>query len=97
MEKDIIEKLKESGLKGRSGSGFPTGLKWETVKNTIAYEKYVVCNASEGEPGISKDGFILENYPEEVVSGMKIVLETIGNSSAFFYLRKDYFKKFKKK
>ena len=97
MEKDIIEKLKESGLKGRSGSGFPTGLKWETVKNTIAYEKYVVCNASEGEPGIFKDGFILENYPEEVVEGIKIALETINSSSAFFYLRKDYFKKFRKK
>lgn len=94
---DIINKLKKSNLSGRSGSGFPTGLKWEMVKKIKAKKKYIICNASEGEPNISKDGFILENYPEEVVNGIKIALKTINNSSAYIYLRKDYFQKFGQK
>ena len=92
---DIISKLKESGLTGRSGSGFPTGLKWETVKGAVADKKYIVCNGSEGEPDVSKDSFILENYPEEVVKGIKIALETIDNSSAYIYLKSDFYNKYK--
>ena len=95
--KQIIQKLKKSGLLGRSGSGFPTGLKWEMVKKARANKKYIICNASEGEPGAFKDGFILKNYPEQVIEGIKVALETIDNSSAYIYLRKDYFRKFKKK
>ena len=97
MKEDIIKKLKDSGLKGRSGSGFPVWLKWETVKKSKKGKRYIVCNASEGEPEVFKDGFILENYLTEVTDGIKIALETIGNSSAYIYLRKDYFKKFKNK
>lgn len=111
MEKDIIAKLKESNLLGRSGSGFPVWLKWEMVKNAQADlptvkaglpadhagKKYIVCNAAEGEPFVSKDGFILENYPEEMINGIKIALETIDHSTAYLYLRKDYCKKFGKK
>ena len=95
--KNIIAKLKKSNLTGRGGSGFPTGLKWEAVKKEKAKKKYIVCNASEGEPNVFKDGFVLENYPKEVIEGTKIALETIDNSSAFIYLRKDYYQKFKKK
>lgn len=94
---DIIEKLKNSNLTGRSGSDFPTGLKWEMVKNAQAEKKYIICNASEGEPSVFKDGFILKNYPEEIINGIKIALETIDNSSAYIYLRKDYYEKFKDK
>jgi len=97
MGKDIIEKLKESNLKGRGGAGFPTGLKWEIVKKEKASKKYIICNASEGDPTVSKDKYILGKYPEEVVEGIKIALQTIDNSSAFIYLRKDYLKKFRKK
>ena len=61
----IIEKIKEAGLTGRGGAGFPTAAKWEAVKNALGEKKYVICNASEGEPGVMKDGFILENYPEK--------------------------------
>ncbi len=94
---DIISQLKESGLKGRSGSGFPTGLKWEMAAASQGREKYVVCNVSEGEPGVFKDGFILENFPAEMVEGVKTALRTLGKkSSAFIYLRHDYYKKFKK-
>ncbi|MCK5590819.1 MAG: SLBB domain-containing protein [Candidatus Pacebacteria bacterium] len=94
---DIISKLKESGLTGRSGSGFPTGLKWEAVKSTVAEKKYIVCNGSEGEPDVFKDSFILENYPEEVVKGIKLALETIDNSSAYIYLNSHYYQKYKTK
>lgn len=93
--KNIISELKKHNLLGRSGSGFSTGLKWELVKNIKAKKKYIICNASEGEPDVFKDGFILENYPEEVVEGIKIALKTIKNSSAFIYLRKDYYQRFK--
>lgn len=94
-EKDIIAKLKESKLLGRSGSGFPTGLKWEMVKNEKASKKYIVCNAASGEPKVMKDEYLLENHSKEVVEGVKIALETIGNSEAFIYLRKDFYDKFK--
>lgn len=94
---NIIEKIKESGLTGRGGAGFPTGQKWESVKNASGDKKYVIVNASEGEPGVMKDGFILENYPEQVIEGVKIALETFANSEAYIYLRKDYYDKFKSK
>lgn len=97
MNLDIIEKIKDSGLIGRSGSGFPTGLKWEMVKKAPGKKKYIICNASEGDPGTLKDGFILENYPQEVIKGIEIALKTINNSMAYIYLRKDYYRKFKKK
>ena len=98
MEKNIIEKLKQAKLLGRSGSCFPVGLKWEMVKKAKAAKKYIICNASEGEPDVFKDKFILENYPEEVVEGIKIALRTMGrNSSAYIYLNKDYYPEFKEK
>ncbi len=94
MAKDIIKELKKYNLLGRSGSGFPTGLKWELVKNCRADKKYIICNGSEGEPKNFKDKFILENYPEIVIEGIKTALGAINNSSAFIYLRKDYYQKF---
>ncbi len=96
-KQDIIAKLKKHNLLGRSGSGFPTGLKWEMVRKAKAKKKYIICNVSEGEPDVFKDGFILENYLEEMMEGIKIALKTIDNSSAYIYLRKDYYEKFKKK
>ncbi len=95
--KDIITKLKKSRLLGRGGAGFPTGLKWEMVNLKKAERKYIICNASEGEPNVFKDGFILANEPEEVIEGIKIALKTFTNSFAYIYLRADYYKKFKEK
>ena len=95
MSKDIITKLTEEKFLGRGGASFPTGLKWKTVKEVKAEKKYIICNASEGEPNVFKDGFIIENYPEEMIQGIKIALETIDNSSAYIYLSKDYYEKFK--
>lgn len=93
-KENIIEKIKASGLVGRSGANFPTGTKWEIVKNKIASKKYIVCNVSEGEPGVFKDGYILEKYPEIVVEGIRIALETIDNSTAYIFLKEGYYKKF---
>lgn len=90
----MITQLKKYNLLGRSGSCFPTALKWELVKNSKSDKKYIICNGAEGDPKSFKDKFILQNYPEIVVKGVKTALETIDNSSAFIYLRKDYHKKF---
>lgn len=95
MVDDIIAKLKESKLLGRSGSGFPTGLKWEMVKNEKASKKYIVCNAASGEPKVMKDEYLLENHPQEIIEGIIMALQTIDNSSAYIYLRKDFYAKFK--
>lgn len=92
---NIIQKIKDSGLTGRGGAGFPTFLKWEAVKNSPGEKKYIIVNGSEGEPGVMKDGFILENYLEELVDGVKVALETFPNSEAIIYLRKDYYDKHK--
>jgi len=92
---NIIKKIKDSGLIGRGGGEFPTGVKWEMVKKALAKKKYIICNGSEGEPGTFKDGFILHNYPEELIKGIEIALKTIGHGSAYIYLRKDYYQKFK--
>ncbi len=97
MSKNIITKLKKENLLGRGGAEFPAGLKWEMVKKVEAKKKYVICNGSEGEPGVFKDGFILENYPEKVVRGIEIAMKAIGGKSAYIYLRKDYYQRFVKK
>jgi|WetSurMetagenome_2_1015567.scaffolds.fasta_scaffold147809_2 [NiFe] hydrogenase diaphorase moiety large subunit len=92
---DIIEKLKEAGLKGRGGAGFPTATKWELVKKAKGDKKYVVCNASEGEPDVFKDGYIIEKYPEDLVNGIDIAMKEIGADKGYIYINKDYYKKFK--
>lgn len=96
-KEDVIARIKQSGLAGRGGAGFPTGLKWEMVKNQKAAKKYIICNSSEGEPGVFKDLYLWENHMEEVVEGVKIALDTIDNSLAYIYLNKEYYKKFKTK
>ncbi|MEI6597358.1 MAG: iron hydrogenase, partial [bacterium] len=72
---DILFKIKRAGLVGRGGAGFPVEKKWLAVKNAVGNKKYVVCNAAEGEPGVYKDGYILEHYPERVIDGMKIAID----------------------
>lgn len=89
-QKGLIELLKKKGLTGRGGAGFPTGLKWEMVLNTEADEKYVICNADEGEPGTFKDKFILTHNPEIVIEGMLIAAFAVGAKQAFIYLRGEY-------
>lgn len=86
--KDIIEKLKQSGLRGRSGSNFPTGLKWEMTLNSTG-KKVLICNADEGEPGTFKDKLIIEKNPELLLLGMETG-RRILDAECFIYLRGEY-------
>ncbi len=87
---DIILELIDSGLKGRGGAGFPTGLKWKFTRNEDSDEKYVICNADEGEPGTFKDREILDRVPEKVFTGMAICGYVIGAREGYIYLRGEY-------
>lgn len=86
----IIDEIIESGLKGRGGAGFPTGLKWKFAAMNPQMEKYVVCNADEGEPGTFKDREILLRVPEKVFAGMAICGQVIGAKKGYLYLRGEY-------
>ncbi len=93
----ILNKIKKANLVGRGGACFPTVVKWDMVKKAEGDKKYVICNASEGEPGIKKDGYILEHYPERVIDGMKIAIDFLGAEKAYIYINHKYHKKFVKK
>jgi NADH-quinone oxidoreductase subunit F len=87
---DIIREVKESGLRGRGGAGFPTGLKWELCRRTPSDPKYVVCNADEGDPGAFMDRSILEADPHAVLEGMIVAARAIGAAKGFIYVRTEY-------
>ncbi len=86
----ILEELKKSKLRGRGGAGFPTGLKWEFCSKSDGKERYIICNADEGEPGTFKDRNILTEMPELVFEGMVIAGYTVGSKSGILYLRYEY-------
>jgi NADH:ubiquinone oxidoreductase subunit F (NADH-binding)/NADH:ubiquinone oxidoreductase subunit E len=86
----IIDNLKQSGLRGMGGAGFPTGVKWELVRNTVSDVKYVICNADESEPGTSKDRFILRHLPELVIEGIAMAATVVGAQQAIIYIRHEY-------
>lgn len=86
----VIGEIKKSGLRGRGGAGFPTGLKWELCKNAKSDVKYVVCNADEGDPGAFMDRSILEGDPHSVIEGMIIAGYSIGANEGFIYCRAEY-------
>jgi len=88
--KDIIETVKSSGLRGRGGAGFPTGMKWEACRNAPGSEHYVVCNADEGEPGTFKDRVLLTSHADLVFEGMTLCALAIGAQHGFLYLRGEY-------
>ncbi len=87
---DVIEQVKRSGLRGRGGAGFPTGLKWELCRKSDGDIKYIVCNADEGDPGAYMDRSVLEGDPHSVLEGMLIGAYAIGASEGFFYVRAEY-------
>ena len=86
----IILDMIDSGLKGRGGAGFPTGLKWKFCRNEEADAKYVICNADEGEPGTFKDREILDKVPEKIFAGMTICGYVIGAVEGYVYVRGEY-------
>ncbi|MFA7576646.1 MAG: NADP oxidoreductase, partial [Candidatus Muiribacteriota bacterium] len=87
---DVINVVKDSNLRGRGGAAFPTGKKWEFTYNTDADQKYVICNADEGEPGTFKDRLIMEGDPHSVLEAMAICGYAIGASKGYIYIRGEY-------
>ena len=87
---DVINVVKESGLRGRGGAGFPTGKKWELTKAYEDEQKYVVCNADEGDPGAFMDRSILEGDPHSILEAMAIAAYSIGANKGFIYVRAEY-------
>jgi len=86
----VIEIINKSGLKGRGGGGFPSGIKWKLVKDAISDKKYIICNGDEGDPGAFMDRMLLESYPFRVIEGMIIAAYAVGASEGIFYIRAEY-------
>ena len=87
---EVIDVIKDSGLRGRGGAGFPTGKKWELTKASVGEQKYVVCNADEGDPGAFMDRSILEGDPHSVLEAMAIAGYAIGANKGYIYVRAEY-------
>lgn len=87
---EVIEEIKVSGLRGRGGAGFPTGLKWSFTRQAAGEKKYVVCNADEGDPGAFMDRSVLEGDPFSVIEGMTIAAYAIGADEGYIYCRAEY-------
>ncbi len=87
---EIIEMIISSGLRGRGGAGFPTGMKIKFTAQNLADEKYIICNADEGEPGTFKDKLLLEKHPYLVIEGMIVAAYAIGATCGYFYIRGEY-------
>nr|WP_300409325.1 NADH-quinone oxidoreductase subunit NuoF [Lagierella sp.] len=87
---EVIDVIKESGLRGRGGGGFPTGMKWQFTKDATGSPKYVICNADEGDPGAFMDRSILEGDPYAVIEAMTIAAYAIGASQGYIYIRAEY-------
>jgi bidirectional [NiFe] hydrogenase diaphorase subunit len=88
--KEVVEAMVKSGLRGRGGAGFPTGLKWGTVAKSPGAKKYVICNADEGDPGAFMDRSVLESDPHSVLEGMAIAAHAVGADQGFIYVRAEY-------
>ena len=86
----IIQMVKDSGLRGRGGAGFPTGLKWSFIPKDFDGPKYLCCNADEGEPGTFKDRVLIEQTPHQLIEGMAIASYAIGANTAYIYIRGEF-------
>ena len=87
---EVIDLVKRSGLRGRGGAGFPTGLKWELTRKSAGDTKFVLCNGDEGDPGAFMDRSLLEGDPHSVIEGMEIAAYAIGSSQGYAYIRAEY-------
>ena len=86
----IVDEVTDSGLRGRGGAAFPTGIKWQTVLNAPSEKKYIVCNADEGDSGTFSDRMIMENDPFVLIEGMIIAGLAVGADQGYIYLRSEY-------
>jgi len=89
-QQQVIDEVKKSGLRGRGGAGFPTGMKWQFCHNAAGDKKYIICNADEGDPGAFMDRSVLEGDPHAVLEGMAIGAYAIGADEAYMYVRAEY-------
>ena len=87
---DVIEEIKKSGLRGRGGGGFSTGMKWQFAKASVSDKKYVICNADEGDPGAFMDRSVLEGDPHKILEGMAVCGYAIGADEGYIYVRAEY-------
>jgi bidirectional [NiFe] hydrogenase diaphorase subunit len=87
---EVIEEIRKSGLRGRGGAGYPTGLKWSIVRKVKSDQKYVICNADEGDPGAFMDRSVLEGDPHRILEGMAIAGYAVGANQGFIYIRAEY-------
>jgi len=87
---DVVEEITKSGLRGRGGGGYPTGLKWATVAKMPGEQKYVICNADEGDPGAFMDRSVLESDPHRIIEGMAIAGYAVGANHGYIYVRAEY-------
>jgi NADH:ubiquinone oxidoreductase subunit F (NADH-binding)/NADH:ubiquinone oxidoreductase subunit E/NAD-dependent dihydropyrimidine dehydrogenase PreA subunit len=88
--REVIREVKDSGIRGRGGAGFPTGIKWELVKKQKSDTKYLICNGDEGDPGAFMDRMLLESYPYRVIEGIIIAAYATGIHNGYFYIRAEY-------
>ena len=93
---EIIKALKESGLTGLGGAGFPTWQKWQMVKESPTQKRFLVCNLSEGEPGVFKDEYIIKRHLKELIAGIQLAAEVILAQKSYIFLN-DKYKKYQKK
>src|SRR5215213_8214936 len=87
---DIVEEVKKSGLRGRGGAGFPTGMKWSFMAKPEGVARYLVCNADESEPGTFKDRYLMEFLPHILTEGLGVARFALGSNSTYLYLRVEH-------
>jgi NADH-quinone oxidoreductase subunit F len=88
---EIVEEVKKSGLRGRGGAGFPTGMKWSFLAKPVGVPRYLVCNADESEPGTFKDRYLMEKIPHALIEGMITSSFALGANTSYIYIRGEYF------
>ena len=87
---EVVDQITASGLRGRGGAGYPTGLKWSTVARSRGEHKYIICNGDEGDPGAFMDRSVMEDYPHRILEGMIIAAFAVGADQVFIYVRAEY-------
>ena len=88
---DVVEEVKKSGMRGRGGAGFPTGMKWSFLAKPVGVPRYLVCNADESEPGTFKDRYLMEKIPHGLIEGMITSSYALGANTSYIYIRGEYF------
>src|SRR4028119_1644253 len=87
---DVVEEVKKSGLRGRGGAGFPTGMKWSFLAKPEGVPRYLICNADESEPGSFKDRYLMEFLPHLLIEGMIVSSYALGSARTYIYIRGEY-------